>query len=168
MDATLGQGVGGPSTGAISRARARLGPQPPRALLARVCRPLATEATPGAHCRHWRLTAIDRHRVPTSPTRRKTTRRSPRPGSGRSEKTGAFGQVRMVGLGGCGTHAITDAVMDGAKTSEVALTHKPLDGLGPDRLGPGVPLLADRGALQLRYVAESRRDRRRPGVARQA
>lgn len=45
----------------------------------------------------------------------------------------------------CGTHAITDAVIGGYTTAKVALTHRLLDRLGPDRLEPGTLLLADRG-----------------------
>lgn len=132
-----------PSTGAISRARARLGPAPLRALFAQVCRPLATETTPGATYHSWRLVAIDGTVWDVADTPENDAAFG-RPGSGRGDKRGAFPQVRMVGLGECGTHAITDAVMDGYHTSEVALTHKLLDTLRPDRLGPGVLLLADR------------------------
>ena len=48
-----------PTTAAIARARARLGPEPLRALFAAVCTPLATEATAGAFYRSWRLAAVD-------------------------------------------------------------------------------------------------------------
>ena len=48
-----------PSTGAIGRTRLRLGSEPLKALFARVCRPVATEATVGAWYRRWRLVAVD-------------------------------------------------------------------------------------------------------------
>ncbi len=48
-----------PTTAAIGRARLRLGPEPLRALFARVCRPVATEETAGAFFRGWRLVAVD-------------------------------------------------------------------------------------------------------------
>src|SRR6266536_1255499 len=44
-----------PTTAAITRARARLGPEPLRALFAAVCTPVASEASPGAFYRAWRL-----------------------------------------------------------------------------------------------------------------
>ena len=48
-----------PTTAAITRARARLGPEPLRALFDAVCQPLATETTAGAFYRAWRLVAVD-------------------------------------------------------------------------------------------------------------
>ena len=48
-----------PTTAAITRARARLGPEPLRALFAAVCTPMATETTAGAFYRGWRLVAVD-------------------------------------------------------------------------------------------------------------
>jgi hypothetical protein len=48
-----------PTTAAITRARAKLGPEPLRALFGAVCQPLATEATAGAFYRQWRLVAVD-------------------------------------------------------------------------------------------------------------
>ncbi|MFE5826589.1 transposase domain-containing protein, partial [Streptomyces erythrochromogenes] len=48
-----------PSTGAISRARARLGAEPLRVLFARVCRPVATAETVGTWYRGRRVVAVD-------------------------------------------------------------------------------------------------------------
>ena len=48
-----------PTTAAITRARARLGPEPLRALFAEVCQPVATEASSGSFYRAWRLVAVD-------------------------------------------------------------------------------------------------------------
>ncbi|WP_455361905.1 hypothetical protein [Streptomyces sp. SYSU K21746] len=48
-----------PSTAAIGRACLRLGPEPLKALFARACRPMATEATVGAWYRRRRLVAVD-------------------------------------------------------------------------------------------------------------
>jgi hypothetical protein len=63
-----------------------------------------------------------------------------RPTSGRGEGVGAFPQVRVVGLGECGTHAVVDAASGGYRTSEKALVTQLLSSLRPDML-----LLADRG-----------------------
>lgn len=49
-----------PTTAAIGRARLRLGPEPLKALFARVCRPVATGETSGSWYRGWRLVAVDR------------------------------------------------------------------------------------------------------------
>ncbi|MGW6413167.1 transposase domain-containing protein [Streptomyces vinaceus] len=46
-------------TAAISRARARLGPEPLRALFGRVCRPVAGADAVGAGHRQWRLVTVD-------------------------------------------------------------------------------------------------------------
>lgn len=48
-----------PTAGAIGRARLRLGPEPLKALFARVCRTVADRDTVGAWYRQWRLGAVD-------------------------------------------------------------------------------------------------------------
>ncbi|MFF1837999.1 transposase domain-containing protein [Streptomyces sp. NPDC058231] len=48
-----------PTSGAIGRARRRLGPGPLKVLFDRVCRPVATGETVGAWYRDWRLVAVD-------------------------------------------------------------------------------------------------------------
>ncbi|GGO94547.1 hypothetical protein GCM10012280_49710 [Wenjunlia tyrosinilytica] len=58
-----GRGAGAwrvPTTAAIGRARLRLGPEPLKALFARVCRPVATVETAGTWYRGWRLVAVGR------------------------------------------------------------------------------------------------------------
>jgi hypothetical protein len=44
-----------------------------------------------------------------------------RPGSGRGEGKGAFPQLRLVGLGECGTHALTAVAMGAYRTGEQTL-----------------------------------------------
>lgn len=132
-----------PTTAAISRARARLGSAPLKALFERACRGLATEATEGAWYRRWRLVAIDGTLL-DAPDTPANDAAFGRPGSGRGEGRGAFPQVRVVALAECGTHAITDAAIGGYTTAEVVLARKLLGTLGPDTLGPGTLLMADR------------------------
>ncbi|MGW4375981.1 transposase domain-containing protein [Streptomyces albidoflavus] len=48
-----------PTTGAIGRARWRLGPEPLKTLFTRVCRPMAAPDTAGPWYRGWRLAAED-------------------------------------------------------------------------------------------------------------
>ena len=58
--AAVGQGLWQvPTTGAIGRARRRLGPEPLKVLFDRVCRPVADAETAGAWYRKWRLVAVD-------------------------------------------------------------------------------------------------------------
>lgn len=132
-----------PSTAAIAKARARLGPEPLRGLFDAVVCPLATEATRGAWYRGLRLVAIDGATldVPDTPD---NDERFGRAGSGRGEGRGAFPQVRLVGLGECGTHAVFAAAMDSYSTAEKTLAERLLPALRP-----GMLMLADRGFLSI-------------------
>ena len=130
-----------PSTAAIAKARARLGPQPLWALFDTVVRPLATGATRGAWYRGLRLVAIDGATLDV-PDTAENEERFGRAGSGRGEGRGAFPQVRLVGLGECGTHAVFAAAMDSYATAEKTLAERLLPALRP-----GMLALADRGFL---------------------
>jgi Insertion element 4 transposase N-terminal/Transposase DDE domain len=91
---------------AISQARYRLGARPIVALFHRVCRPLATEQTPGAFLFGLRLMALDGtvEDVPDTPANARAFGRH-RGVRGAS----AFPQLQGVYLSECGTHAIIDA-----------------------------------------------------------
>jgi hypothetical protein len=130
-----------PGTAAIAKARARLGPGPLRGLFEAAVRPLAAEQARGAWYRGLRLVAIDGTTldVPGTP---ENEARFGRPGSGRGEGRGAFPQVRLVGVGECGTHAIFAAAMGSFTTAEKALAERVLPALVP-----GMLALADRGFL---------------------
>lgn len=130
-----------PSTAAIAKARARLGPEPLRGLFDTVARPVATEATRGAWYRGLRLVAIDGAMLDV-PDTAENEERFGRAGSGRGEGRGAFPQVRLVGLGECGTHAIFAVAMDSFATAEKTLAERILPALRP-----GMLALADRGFL---------------------
>jgi hypothetical protein len=132
-----------PSTAAIAKARARLGPQPLRALFDTVVRPQATEITRGAWYRGLRLVAIDGATLDV-PDTAENEQRFGRAGSGRGEGRGAFPQVRLVGLGECGTHAVFAAAMDSYSTAEKTLAERLLPALRP-----GMLALADRGFLSI-------------------
>ena len=92
--------------GAICRARYRLGAAPVVELFHRVCRPMATPATPGAFLFGLRLMAIDSltEDVPDTP---ENARAFGRPSGARGD--GAFPQILAVRLVECGTHAIVDS-----------------------------------------------------------
>ena len=85
-----------PVKSALVQARARLGPEPLRALFAEAARPLATPDTQGAWYRGWRLVAVDGATLDVADTPANEAAFG-RAKSGRGEGTGAFPQVRLVG-----------------------------------------------------------------------
>ena len=128
-----------PTTAAITRARARLGPEPLRALFAAVCQPMATEATAGAFYRGWRLVAVDGTTFDLPDTAANAGFFG-RPGSPRGAGKGAFPQVRVAALGECGTHAIFAAALGALAVHETELARRLLA-----HLHAGMLLIADRG-----------------------
>jgi hypothetical protein len=128
-----------PTTAAIARARARLGPEPLRALFAAVCQPLATEANTGAFYRQWRLVAVDGTTFDVPGTAANVDYFG-RPGSPRGAGKGAFPQVRVTALGKCGTHAIFAAALGPLAVHETELARR-LFG----HLRAGMLMIADRG-----------------------
>jgi hypothetical protein len=128
-----------PTTAAITRARARLGPEPLRALFDAVCQPLASEATAGAFYGRWRLVAVDGTTFDLPDTAANAGFFG-RPGSPRGEREGAFPQVRVAALGECGTHAIFAAELDALAVHETELARRLLG-----HLRAGMLLIADRG-----------------------
>jgi Insertion element 4 transposase N-terminal/Transposase DDE domain len=130
-----------PSTAAIAKARARLGPGPLAELFERVARPVAAEGARGSWYRGLRLVAIDGTTLDLPDTPENDAQFG-RPGSARGEGRGAFPQVRVVGLGECGTHAMFGAALGPYASAEKTLAAEVLG-----RLQPGMLLLADRGFL---------------------
>jgi hypothetical protein len=94
------------SKGALCQARYRLGARPLVELFRRVCKPLATPATPGAFLFGLRLMALDGTLIdaPDTPgnVRAFGKRRAPR---GQS----AWPQVRVLAMSECATHAVCEA-----------------------------------------------------------
>jgi hypothetical protein len=128
-----------PTTAAITRARAKLGPEPLRALFAAVCRPLATAQTAGAFYRSWRLVAVDGTTFDVPDTAANAGFFG-RPGSSRGAGKGAFPQVRVAALGECGTHAIFAAALGPLAGHETELARRLFA-----HLRAGMLLIADRG-----------------------
>ncbi len=128
-----------PSTAAIAKARARLGPEPLRELFERVARPLAAESTQGSWYRGLRVVSMDGTTLDLADTAENDARFG-RPGSARGEGRSAFPQVRLVGLGECGTHAVFAAALGPYSSAEKTLAAGVLPKLQGDML-----LLADRG-----------------------
>jgi Insertion element 4 transposase N-terminal/Transposase DDE domain len=129
-----------PTTGSITRARARLGPEPLEALFTQTAGPLATSATRGAWYRGWRLVAVDGTRLDVADTPANHAAFG-RPKTHRGEQT-AFPQVRVVGVAECGTHALLAAAMGPLAKGETTLAAGLLGEGGA--LGAGMLLLADR------------------------
>ena len=136
-----GTGWAVPTTGAICQARQRLGAQPLQLLFERVAVPMARPGTPGAWAAGRRLMAIDGFvlEVADTPANEAEFGRS---GSG---KYTPFPQVRVVGLGECGTHAIVAAAFAGFRTPERDLARQLLGALEP-----GMLAVADRGFYSYR------------------
>lgn len=128
-----------PTKAALFQARRRLGSEPLRALFEAVAVPLAERQTAGAFYRGWRLVSIDGTCVDVADTPANEEAFG-RPGSGRGEGVGAFPQVRLVGLGECGTHALFEVQVGPLAEDERALAGGVLDALEP-----GMLCLADRG-----------------------
>jgi hypothetical protein len=127
-----------PTKGAISQARARLGSVPLRACFDQACVPLATESSPGAFYRGLRLMAVDGTNLDV-PDTAANDEAFGRPTAARGEGS-AFPQVRMVGLGECGTHALCGVAIGPYETGENTLA---LELVGS--IEAGMLVLADRG-----------------------
>jgi transposase IS4-like protein/DDE family transposase len=125
-----------PTTGAISQARDRLGEAPMKALFDRVAVPLAKPGTPGAWLRSWRLMAIDGVQIDVPDTAANLQAF----GKYQDGTRRPFPQVRAVGLGECGTHAIVAAQLGTIYQGERELAAGLLGALTP-----GMLVLADRG-----------------------
>ena len=131
-----------PTKSAISQARIRLGAAPLEALYHAVVAPIATAGTPGAWYRGWRVMSLDGTTLDVGDTAANAATFG-RPASARGvNTTGAFPQVRLVGLLENGTHAITGARLGPYGTSERVLAVDVLAGLTGEML-----CLADRGFL---------------------
>ena len=128
-----------PSKAALFKARARLGPEPLRALFERVAVPLAEPQTAGAHYRGWRLVSIDGTCLDVADTPA-NAKAFGRPGSARGQGIAAFPQLRLVGVAECGTHALFSVAI-----GPLADDERTLAGAVLGALGPGLLCLADRG-----------------------
>lgn len=95
------------TSGRITQARQRLGPEPLERLYDRVAEPVAGLLTRGAFLRHWRLMAIDGFEldVPDTPANAAAF------GYASGENRSAFPNVRVVTIGERGSHAKIAAQM---------------------------------------------------------
>jgi hypothetical protein len=125
-----------PTTSAMSQARVRLGEAPMRELFTRVAVPLATAGTPGAWLGRWRLMAIDGVMLDIAETDANVAVYEKSDGGTRRP----YPQVKIVGLGEAGTHAILDAQIGSIRHGERELAEPLTSSVTPDML-----VLADRG-----------------------
>lgn len=120
-----------PSTSAITQARQRLGSGPLRVLFERTAVPVAGRGTKGAWLGSRRLMAIDGFMldVPDTPENAAEFGRK-----SNGTKASAFPQILTVGLGECGSHAITGAALGACNSDERALAMHILPCLEADML----------------------------------
>ncbi|HEX2313518.1 MAG TPA: IS4 family transposase [Thermomonospora sp.] len=133
----LGNWVGDwhvPTSSAMSQARTRLGEAPLAALFDRVAVPIARPATIGAWFHGRRVMAVDGVVLDTPDTPDNVA------AFGRFGRDYPYPQVRLVGLGECGTHAVVAAAFDSRKVTERDLLPRLLPAFTPGMLVP-----ADRG-----------------------
>ena len=125
-----------PTTGAISKARMRLGEQPLKLLFERVARPMAKRSTAGAWLHRFRLMAVDGVVFNVQ----ETADNEEFFGRCGGENPAPYPQARVAALVECGTHAVVAAEIDPWKTSERAQIARLLEVFEPDML-----VLADAG-----------------------
>lgn len=123
--------------GGISNARNRLGSCVMKVLFEKVCIPIATPKTKGAHYRKWSLVAIDGSTLDL-PDEKANQEFFGRPGASRGKA--AFPKLRFVALLEIGTRAIFAATHGAYREHENTLARKILS-----CLKSGMLLLADRG-----------------------
>jgi hypothetical protein len=129
-----------PTSGGITQARQRLGPEPLERLFGQVAQPVAGLLTRGAFLRHWRLMAIDGFELDV-PDSSANASAFGYPAGARERP--AFPKVRVVTIGECGSHAKVAAQMGpvgGKGSCEQALARRMFGELEEDWL-----LIADRG-----------------------
>jgi hypothetical protein len=126
-----------PTTGAISQARHRLGAEPLQVLFERIAVPCAQQGTQGAWLRSRRLMAVDGFMLDVADTK---DNNSAFGRLGGENNPAPFPQVRIVGLGECGTHAIVAARLGTARANERELAEELVSGFEP-----GMLVIADRG-----------------------
>ena len=126
----------------ISQARTRLGAEPLEALYRSLVAPVATATTPGAWYREWRVMSLDGMTLDVGDTvANRETFGAPASARG-ANTTGAFPQLRVVGLLETGTHVLCGAQLGAYATGEVTLAASVVPALTREML-----CLADRGFL---------------------
>ena len=128
-----------PTPAAITLARQRLGWQVMQRLLEETAGPLAGQEQEAAFVAGMRLAAVDGMCLDL-PDNQENAAEFGYPGNDAGR--GPFPQIRVVGLGECGTRAVLGAATSGLATGEQPLARQLLG-----KLSPGDLLLADRNFL---------------------
>jgi Insertion element 4 transposase N-terminal/Transposase DDE domain len=125
-----------PTTGAVTKARSRLGEAPMKLLFDRVACPLAGAGTSGAWLGSRRLMAIDGVQIDVPDTPANVAEFGIAVGGTRRP----YPQIRVVGLGECASHAVVAAQVGGIHTGERELAKDLVEQVTPEML-----IIADRG-----------------------
>jgi hypothetical protein len=125
-----------PTTGAISQARDRLGVEPMKQLFELLAEPVARPGTLGAWLRGRRLMAIDGVQLDLPATAENLAEF----GNADDATQRPFPQLRSVGLGECGTHAIVAATLGSIYDGERELAKGLIGAVADDMV-----VMADRG-----------------------
>jgi Transposase DDE domain len=131
-----------PGTGALARARRRVGPAPLRLLFRALAGPLASSDTPGVWAFGRLLAAVDGTTldVPYSAASIAAFGAPPSGGGG----AGPWPQVRLVTVTACGTRGIIDAAFRGRRARRASEQDLARVIAAGGQLGPEMLLLADR------------------------
>jgi hypothetical protein len=131
-----------PTSGGITQARQRLGPEPLKELFSQVSRPVADMVTAGAFLGRRRLMSIDGMEwdVPDSPA---NAAFFGYPGTGKDGTTGAFPKARVVTVNECASHAAVLAAIGPSAAGKGSGEQSLARGLYP-RLEEDWLLIADR------------------------
>ncbi len=129
-------------SGSITKARARLGPDPLRLLFARVAGPTGSSDMPGCFWRGRRLSVIDGSTMDVADS---DENRAAFDGPSNDGGPGAFPQVRLLVHAECGSKGLLDACFDGYRVAETVLAQRLLGSFGP-----GMLVMADRQFLSWR------------------
>jgi len=131
-----------PTSGGITQARQRLGPEPMKELFAELAVPVAGELTRGAFLGPWRLMSVDGFEW-DAPDTAENAAAFGYSGKGPGDlDCPAFPKARVVSISECGSHAVVDAEIGGVagkNTGEQALARVLYKRLEDDWL-----LIADR------------------------
>lgn len=126
----------------ISQARTRLGADPLEALYRAAVTPIATAATPGARYREWRVMSLDGTTLDVGDTAANREAFGAPVSTRGAHATGAFPQLRLVGLLETGTHVLWGVQLGAYHIGEVTLAADVVPSLRA-----GMLCLADRGFL---------------------
>jgi len=126
-----------PSTGSITKAKARLGAEPFKLLFARSVGPVATAETPGAFFAGLRVATVDGFTLDVPDTAENAAFFGR--GSNGSESKNPFPQLRALALAECGTRVLLGAAYGSSSTGEQRLAEDLLPAMGA-----GMLVLADR------------------------